>query len=224
MSFMDYRDSSVRLRMAGLALIADGGVEAVVIRNVADCLDPAVRKSHGVAAPGHPTVAPLLRPVVVHAAVLVIHAKIVGVRFWLIILFNKFWMMRKGMNRCWMWERMKRSWPMMNWSWRRRWGRGTEGDRSWCRRRPRWRKVRLRSLQGLMVNRSEGGEVLGRGELDQGRGGGGRGRGHGARCQCCQGGPHCRGGGRGERREGGDGGPGRGRQRVRLYWNRSWLG
>ena len=94
MSFMDDRYSSVGLGVAGLALVADCGVEAVVVRDVADCLDPAVREPHGVASPGHPAVAPLLRPVVVHAAVLVIHAKIVGIRLWLIVLFNKFWMMR----------------------------------------------------------------------------------------------------------------------------------
>merc|ERR550532_3503953 len=119
MSFMDDRYSSVGLRVAGLALVADCGVEAVIVRDVADCLDPAVREPHGVAAPRHAAVAPLLRPVVVHAAVLVIHAKVVGIWLWLIVLFNKFWMMRQWMNRCWMWERVKRRWTMMNWGWRR---------------------------------------------------------------------------------------------------------
>ena len=86
MRFMDHRDSSVRLRVTRLALVADRGVEAVVVRDVADCLDPAVREPHGVAPPRHAAVAPLLRPVVVHAAVLVIHTKVIGIWFWLIVL------------------------------------------------------------------------------------------------------------------------------------------
>lgn len=77
--------------------------------------------------------------------------------------------------------------------------------------------------RGLVINRSEGGEMLDRGELDEGRGGGGRGRGHRAG-HCGQGGPHRRGRGRGERREGGEGGPGRGGEGVRLDLDRGRLG
>ena len=78
----------VRLGVAGLALVAHGGVEAVIVGHIADGLDPAIREEHGVAPPRNPAVAPLLRPVVIHAAVLVIHTKVVGIRFRLIILFN----------------------------------------------------------------------------------------------------------------------------------------
>ena len=149
-----------RLGVAGLALVAHCGVEAVIIRHVADSLHPAVREPHGVAAPGDAAVTPLLRPVVVHTAVLVIHTKVIGIRFWLIVLKNRLWMMRQGVNWCWMWERVKRSWAMMNWS---RWRR-TKGGRSRsrrCRMRPRGCKVRLRS-RGQGVNRSKGGEMLDR--------------------------------------------------------------
>ena len=83
---MDYGARGVRLRVTWLSLVAHCGVEAIIIRNVADSLHSAIRKPHSVTPPGHATVAPLLRPVVVHAAVLVIDTKIIGVRFWLIVL------------------------------------------------------------------------------------------------------------------------------------------
>ena len=51
-----------------------------LLTNIADGLDPAIRQLDGVAALGHSRVGPLLGPVVVHAAVLVIHSEIVGVR------------------------------------------------------------------------------------------------------------------------------------------------
>ena len=72
-----HRAGGVRLGVAGLALVAHRGVEAVIIGHVADGLDPAIREQHGVAPPGHPAVAPLLGPVVVHAAVLVIYTKVI---------------------------------------------------------------------------------------------------------------------------------------------------
>lgn len=83
---MDHGARGMRLRVTGLSLVAHCGVEAIIIRNVADSLHPAIREPHGVTPPGHTTVAPLLRPVVVHAAVFVIDTKIIGVRFWLIVL------------------------------------------------------------------------------------------------------------------------------------------
>ena len=74
---MDQGARGVRLGVAGLSLVAHCGVEAVIICHVADSLHPAVREPHGVAASGHATVAPLLRPVVVHAAVLIINTKVI---------------------------------------------------------------------------------------------------------------------------------------------------
>jgi len=60
-------------------------VETIVIRDIADSLDPAVRELDGVAAPGDAGVGPLLCPVVVHPAVLVINSEIVGVRLRLVL-------------------------------------------------------------------------------------------------------------------------------------------
>ena len=77
---MEHGARGVRLRVTGLSLVAHCGVEAVIIRNVADSLHPAIREPHSVTPPGHATVTPLLRPVVVHAAVLVVHSEVVGVR------------------------------------------------------------------------------------------------------------------------------------------------
>lgn len=67
-----------------LAFVRYCCVKPIVIRDIADGLHPAVRKLDGVAAPGHAGVGPLLRPVVVHSAVLVVHSEIVGVRLRLI--------------------------------------------------------------------------------------------------------------------------------------------
>ena len=58
------------------------------LTDIADSLDPAVRQPDGVAAPGDARVGSLLRPVVVHATVLVVHSEIVGVRLRLQIYFR----------------------------------------------------------------------------------------------------------------------------------------
>jgi len=75
----------LEVRVLRLARVGHCGVETIVVRDIADSLDPAVRELDSVAAPGDARVGPLLRPVVVHPAVRVVHSEIVGVRLGLVI-------------------------------------------------------------------------------------------------------------------------------------------
>ena len=45
--------SLLDLRIGWLSFIGHGGMEAIVIRHIADSLDPAIRQSDSVAASGH---------------------------------------------------------------------------------------------------------------------------------------------------------------------------